>query len=165
MNTEIVTKQLICIVDDDLVNVEILSSVLGSEYRICKANCGLEAIEVIERELPDLVLMDVMMPDIDGFEVCEIIKEKVETADIPVIFLTGLEEQGDQEKGFDLGAMDFISKPIQPKVVKIRVGRVLQLSLYVQFLEGLLAEKSQSVDVLQERVRDILGEKDGMLAA
>ena len=165
MNSDLEVKQLICIVDDDLVNAEVLSSVLADDYRICVANNGTEAIEMISKELPDLVLMDIMMPDIDGFEVCEIIKEQAETAEIPVIFLTGLEDQGDQEKGFDMGAMDFISKPIQPKAVKVRVSRVLQLSLYVQFLEGLLAEKSQNVELLQERVREMLSEGEARLVA
>jgi len=99
-------------VDDEYVNTQLIKSVLGEEYDILTALNGHEAIDLTEQCKPDLILLDVMMPDITGFDVCKIIKADERFADIPVIFLTALDSQDYQLQGFELGGIDYLAKPI-----------------------------------------------------
>ena len=102
----------ILIVDDVAANVLLLKVLLSNErFGIITASGGCEAIEVAQREKPDLILLDVMMPDKSGFEVCQVLKADKETCDIPIIFLTALDNTTDIVKGFHVGGNDFISKP------------------------------------------------------
>ncbi|MFT4797358.1 MAG: putative two-component system response regulator [Sulfitobacter sp.] len=153
-NTE--TRQKICIVDDDAVQATLICMMLSQDYEVIQAASGGEALELIRRENPDLVLLDVMMPDIDGLDVCEQLKSNPETSGIPVVFLTGLEDASDQERGFELGADDYITKPVSPNVVKARVGRILNLSLYIEFLESLLSEKDKNLESLRDKAKLML---------
>lgn len=102
----------ILIVDDVMSNVLLLKVLLSNEmFNIVTANNGKEALEQVKTETPDLILLDVMMPDMDGFEVAQELKKNPDTADIPIIFLTALNSTADIVKGFQVGANDFISKP------------------------------------------------------
>jgi len=114
-------------VDDEYVNTQLIKSVLVEEYDILTALNGHEAVEVIERYLPDLILLDVMMPDIDGFEVCRIIKADERFAHIPVIFLSALDSQDNQLLGLELGGIDYLTKPINLPLLKVRVRNHLAL--------------------------------------
>lgn len=120
-------KTSILLVDDTETNIDVLVDVLGDEYELLVATDGPSALEVADEFLPDLVLLDVMMPGMDGFEVCEKLKGNPKTEDIPIVFVTAKTDVQDEVRGFELGAVDFISKPISPPVVKMRVESTLAL--------------------------------------
>lgn len=118
----------ILIVDDVMSNVLLLKVLLTNEkYRIATASNGTEALAQVKAEMPDLILLDVMMPDMDGFEVAQHLKKEPETAGIPIIFLTALNSTGDIVKGFQVGANDFISKPFNKEELLIRVRHQISL--------------------------------------
>ena len=126
MTTE-TKKNKILFVDDDPTNIRILIEVLKNDYKIIFAQNGPEAIKLANDSLPDLVLLDIMMPDMDGYEVCRQLKANDETSDIPVIFATALTEEEDEEKGFNLGAVDYITKPFSLPIVRVRIKTQLEL--------------------------------------
>jgi sigma-B regulation protein RsbU (phosphoserine phosphatase) len=126
--SQIDVKQTVLVVDDAPANIQIVNSILKDIYKIRVATSGAKALElarVIPR--PDLILLDVMMPEMDGYEVCTRLKTDPDTQDIPVIFLTGQTEVEDETRGFDVGAVDYIHKPFSPAVVKARVQTHLTL--------------------------------------
>ena len=115
------------IVDDDPNNVRLLASIFDQDYDILFALSGLEAIDISLRERPDLIILDVMMPDLDGYTVCKTIKNHPHTKDIPIVFLTAHCDAEEEIRGLEMGAADFISKPFYPKIVKIRVSNQIEL--------------------------------------
>ena len=118
----------ILIVDDVMSNVLLLKVLLTNEkFAIATANNGQQALEQVDKEHPDLVLLDVMMPDLSGFEVAQRLKSNPDTADIPIIFLTALNSTTDIVKGFQVGANDFISKPFNKEELVIRVTHQISL--------------------------------------
>lgn len=123
------TVPKILIVDDESINVRVLEMTLKSEYETMVACNGHEAIRIVKEQLPDLVLLDVMMPELSGFEVCRIIKSDEALASIPIIFVTALERSADESQGLILGAADYITKPINPDLVNLRVRNHLKLKL------------------------------------
>lgn len=129
MNMEINPSEYkILIVDDVMSNVLLLKVLLTNEkFAIATASNGRQALEQVEKENPDLVLLDVMMPDMSGFEVAQHLKSNPNTADIPIIFLTALNSTADIVKGFQVGANDFISKPFNKKELIIRVTHQISL--------------------------------------
>lgn len=132
---EPIKKQRVLIVDDEPGNINILSELLMTEYQIRVAKNGEKALQIIMSEdRPDLILLDVMMPGMDGYEVCRRIKGNPATKDISVIFLTSKSKVKDEEKGFNLGAVDYITKPISPPIVLARVMNQLQLKKVRDFL-------------------------------
>jgi putative two-component system response regulator len=120
-------KAKLLLVDDEATNLRVLRQVLMHDYRLSFAKSGEEALTLVEREKPDLILMDVMMPGMTGFETCRKLKAGATTTDIPVIFVTALKDETDETTGFDAGAVDYIIKPISPAVVKARVRIHLSL--------------------------------------
>jgi signal transduction histidine kinase len=130
-------KQTILIIEDTPANIEILSEILGDDYDIIFATNGEDGLILAADEAPDIILLDVMMPEMDGYEVCIRLKEKPETCNIPVIFVTAMGQEEDETRGLDLGAIDYITKPISPPVVKARVRNQLELKKYRDVLENL----------------------------
>ena len=122
------SKDVILVVDDQPMNLKVIASVLGLDYSLSIANNGTNALKMLENGLPDLILLDIMMPDMDGYEVCRRIKANEKTKDIPIIFLTAKTDIDDIIKGFDLGAVDYITKPFNPTEMRVRV--VNHLNLY-----------------------------------
>jgi diguanylate cyclase (GGDEF)-like protein len=120
-------SSLILIVDDDVANIEVLNAILEDDYEICFATSGEEAIKIALADLPDLILLDVLMPGIDGYEVCRRLKADALVADIPIIFVTGLGDQEAEARGLLLGAIDYVTKPISPVIVRVRVSNHLEL--------------------------------------
>jgi phosphoserine phosphatase RsbU/P len=121
-------KQVVLLVDDAPANLQIVSSILKDVYKIRVATSGAKALELAKgTPAPDLILLDIVMPEMDGYEVCSRLKAASETADIPVIFLTGQTETEDETRGFEVGAVDYIHKPFSPPVVKARVHTHLVL--------------------------------------
>ncbi|HAE38028.1 MAG TPA: two-component system response regulator, partial [Candidatus Riflebacteria bacterium] len=121
-------RKTILIVDDVADNIQLLRSILAATYRIKIATSGEKALALTDcSEPPDLILLDVMMPGMDGYEVCREIKRRENTKKIPVIFVTAMEDSTDEEKGFAVGAVDYITKPVTPSIVAARVATHLAL--------------------------------------
>ena len=114
-------KNSVLIVDDEVVNIRLLSNILGPEYRLFAVTNGRDAVKAAEERSPDIILLDVIMPDMDGYAVIAALKGSEKTEGIPVIFISGLGEAPDEERGFECGAADYVSKPFSPAVVKHRV--------------------------------------------
>lgn len=121
-------KKLIFIVDDQERNLEVLGSLLRSNsYNVMIASSGMEALKMVEKKLPDLILLDIMMPKMDGYEVCQRLKENDLTKELPIIFLTAKSETEDLVKGFRLGGMDYITKPFSNEELLVRIKNHLEL--------------------------------------
>ena len=121
------TRPLILAVDDEASNLQLLRQILQDHYRLLFAKDGARALELARQEQPDLVLLDVMMPGMSGYEVCAALKAHPSTASVPVIFVTALTESADEVEGFEAGAVDYITKPVSPPVVRARVRTHLSL--------------------------------------
>jgi putative two-component system response regulator len=121
------TRPLILAVDDEASNLQLLRQILQDHYRLLFAKDGARALELARQEQPDLILLDVMMPGMSGYEVCAALKAHPATASVPVIFVTALTETADEVEGFEAGAVDYITKPISPPVVRARVRTHLSL--------------------------------------
>jgi len=119
-------KNSLLIVDDDNFNLTQLSNILKSEYTVRAVSSGAAGIKAAEKFLPDLILLDIMMPEMDGYQVFETLKNTNSTAHIPVIFITGLDNKSDEIKGLQLGAVDYISKPFDDIIVKLRVHQQIR---------------------------------------
>lgn len=125
------SKALILVVDDVTANIQILGNILHcEEYQVIPATSGQQALKLAKKRLPDIVLLDIMMPEMDGFEVCAALKEDEDTRHIPVIFLTAKSEMEDVVKGLDLGACDYITKPFNSKELRARVRTHLELKFH-----------------------------------
>lgn len=127
-DAETLERPSILIIDDALGNIELIGSILGETYQVCFATHGDEGIELARRRRFDLILLDVVMPGINGFDVCKQLKAEALTRDVPIIFLTSLESTADEEYGLRVGAEDFIHKPISPPVVMARIRNQLLLA-------------------------------------
>ena len=147
MNNNLIKKKIL-IVDDEKINIDILRDLLSDYDKVAALN-GEQALQVVSAATPpDLILLDVMMPDMDGYEICQRLKANDKTKDIPVIFVTAKAEIDDEIKGFASGAVDYIIKPISPPVVMARVATQLALSSAYQSLEqqhAALAEKERYI--------------------
>jgi putative two-component system response regulator len=143
---------VVLIVDDIKENLGVLRSTLEPEgYKLLFANSGEKALQVIKNSPPDLILLDVMMPGIDGFETCRQLKKNNATKDIPIIFITAKNEESDIVKGFELGGIDYIAKPFRQTEVCVRVENHLQLTIYRNALKELLEKTlTGSISVLTE---------------
>ncbi|ANJ68167.1 diguanylate cyclase response regulator [Halothiobacillus diazotrophicus] len=127
----------ILVVDDTPTNIEVLAGALSREYTVKFATNGEKALEMANRpEKPDLILLDVMMPGMDGYEVCRRLKENPDTRNIPVMFITARSDMEDQIRGYQVGGVDFISKPFQIPIVLARVSAQLRLKLHSDLLES-----------------------------
>lgn len=135
----------VMVVDDTEANIDILLETLADDYKVVVATDGESALEDIKKSLPDLILLDIMMPGIDGYEVCQKLKEIEITRNIPVIFLTALKEEGDEARGLALGAVDYITKPFNPELVKARVRNHLDLKRHRNHLEDLVEKRTQEI--------------------
>ena len=151
-------KPLILVVDDTPENLMLMATLLRERYRVRVANTGAKALALAEAEAaPDLILLDVMMPEMDGYEVCRILKANPRTSDIPVIFLTARTDAQDEEAGLKLGAIDYISKPISPAIVMARIETHLRLKASSDFLRDRAGFLEQEVS---RRARDVIAIKD-----
>jgi len=136
-------KPRLLVVDDQPINIQVLYQIFGADYQVFMATSGAQALEMCQKNQPDLILLDVVMPDMDGFEVCAKIKENPETRAIPVIFLTAFSNAAEETRGLQLGAVDFIAKPVNPAVVQARVKTHLTVKQQsdilreLAFLDGL----------------------------
>jgi len=135
MNVE--KKNTLLIVDDENMNLKVLTNILGSSYTIYTATNGISAIEKAKEYTPDLILLDILMPEMDGYETLSEIKKCEKIKKIPVIFITGLSSDDDEEKGLSLDAADYITKPLSAKIVKLRVRNQIQIINQMRTIEHL----------------------------
>ena len=140
----------VLLVDDNTANLQVLRENLdGLGYKLLIAKSGKSALEIVRKAHPDLVLLDIMMPEMDGYEVCRRLKSAEETRHIPVIFLTAMADAEDEAKGLALGAVDYITKPINPELVRARVQNHLELKRHRDHLEQLVRVKTREVQLTQ----------------
>lgn len=157
MANEIDSRFRILVVDDEPANIRILHNILKDDYAVSGATSGEEALQLAPQVRPDLVLLDMMMPGMDGIQTCQRLKENADTLHVPVIFITSMDDDAKEMEGLETGAVDYIRKPISPAIVKARVKVHLQNSLYVQFLERLLAQRTADLAKTKEEARRLLG--------
>ena len=139
-------KPLILMVDDNPTNLDVLVSTLEQAYRLGIAKSGKKALAFVNREIPDLILLDIMMPEMSGFEVCERLKSDPATRDIPVIFITALDDISRKTKGFEMGAVDYITKPFIAEEVRVRVRTHLALKQAQETLAHRNVSLQETVD-------------------
>lgn len=131
-------QQTVLVVDDEPANIQALGYLLKDEFRVRVANGGDKALSMLqdaEQPHPDLILLDIQMPGVDGYEVCKRLKEDPATAEIPVIFVTALDAASDEERGLNLGAVDYIAKPFNQAIVRARVRTHMTLKRKTDLLE------------------------------
>ncbi|MCP4119200.1 MAG: two-component system response regulator [Desulfobacteraceae bacterium] len=151
------SKRKILVVDDTPENLDVIKEVLADKYTLLFATNGKLALKITMAQKPDLILLDIMMPEMDGYEVCRRLKTNPATRDIPIIFLTAKAEIGDEARGLSMGAADYITKPITPPILKARI--VTQLTLtkarnYLKeqnlILEEKIAERTREISMIQD---------------
>ncbi len=170
MQTE---KRTVLVVDDMRENIEILGRILSGQYRVKVAMSGTEALKVLRTPpFPDIVLLDIMMPEIDGYEVCRQMKADPSTSEVPVVFISALCDDADEFKGLELGAVDYITKPFNPKLVERRVRTHLALSAaqqelrkYNMHLEDTVRRRTSELAAAHERLKRVDGAKGAYLRA
>ena len=150
-------KNSVLIVDDDKINLIILNSILGHEYTVYMANNGTAAIEIASENSPDLILLDIIMPDMNGFEVLSVLKKNEKTKKIPVIIITGLENDEDEEKGLDLEACDYIHKPFSAKIVKLKVRNQIQIVNQINAIEKYAHDMELAMSKMEAMVNNYKG--------
>jgi len=156
MDTEL-TRQKILIVDDEPINIKLLFEIVKNNYEVSVATNGHEALRLAASENPpDLILLDIMMPEMDGYEVCQELKANSATQKIPVIFITAKTEAEDETKGLQLGAADYITKPFSPMVVQSRVHTQMEVKRYRDHLEKLVQVRTEALMKAKEEEVQLL---------
>jgi putative two-component system response regulator len=151
-------KHKVLIVDDTPENIQVLMEVLKGEYAIVAAVNGEKALKLAAADpVPDIILLDVMMPEMDGYEVCSRLKVDEKTRNIPVVFVTALTEDEDEAKGLALGAVDYIGKPFNPELVKARVRNHLELKDHRDHLKQLVEEQTKELALTRAVMIESLG--------
>ena len=154
-------QKKILVVDDTPENIHVLAGILEDQYNVLIAASGEKALKIVSL-VPDIdiILLDIMMPAMDGYEVCCKLKSDEKTAGIPVIFVTALAAAENEAKGLELGAADYITKPFNPVLISARVRNHLELKGYRNRLEELVKEKTSELEI----TRDAMVESMGLLA-
>ncbi|MGE4192854.1 MAG: HD-GYP domain-containing protein [Pseudodesulfovibrio sp.] len=151
-------KQTVLVVDDVTTNLDLLVETLKDEFRVQAALSGKEALALVNSSSPpDIVLLDVMMPEMDGYTVCRIMKEDLRSRDIPVIFVTARDQEEDQARGFEVGGVDYITKPVSPAIVLARVRTHLALHNQNVLLERKVAARSRDLYLTRQEIIRRLG--------
>jgi putative two-component system response regulator len=141
----------VLIVDDAPENIHYLMKILQDDYAVTAATSGQKALRMAVAEpVPDVILLDIMMPEMDGFEVCRRLKADTRTAGIPVIFVTAMSDEVNEQQGLDLGAVDYVTKPFRPGLVKSRVRNHLELKRYRDRLEEMVQERTRELVMTQD---------------
>ncbi len=151
-------KATVLVVDDTPDNLSLMSGLLKDLYKVKVANNGEKAIKIVQSDSPpDLILLDIMMPGLSGYDVCKILKDDPKVRDIPIIFLTAMTGTDDEKKGLELGAVDFITKPVNPPIVMARVATQLQVKAAADFLkdqnvylESEVAKRTRELAAIQD---------------
>ncbi|MBF0610205.1 MAG: response regulator [Magnetococcales bacterium] len=151
-------KQTILAVDDTPENLDVLKGILTPEFKVKAAVSGPMALKIAQAQPPSLILLDVLMPGMDGFEVCRTLKSNPATAKIPVIFVTALSEVLDEKKGFEVGGVDYITKPVNPGIVEARVRTHLALANQQRACENTVRQRTLELEQSQSAAIFMLGD-------
>lgn len=147
----------VLVVDDTPENIDVIKVVLSDDYTVKAAVNGMMALKIVESQTVDIILLDIMMPEMDGFEVCRRLKENPKTRGIPVIFVTTRDAEMDEAAGFELGAVDYITKPISPTILKARISTHLALLNQNRFLEHKVKQRTRELNETRFEVIRRLG--------
>ena len=159
MKNENILKKIVLIVDDEPDNIRLLRQILQNDYEIRIATNGGEAIERASiSPVPDIILLDIMMPDMDGYSVCKILKSNSKTSGIPVIFVTAMSRVEDEAMGFKVGGVDYIQKPISGPIVKARVKSQIELNNRRKVCEDEVKRRTLELEINQLAMINMLGE-------
>ncbi len=159
-------RPTVLVVDDEPFNLSLMDEILNKNYTIQKANNGPEALELAFAAPPDLILIDVMMPNMDGYEVCRRLKKNPATIEVPVIFITAKNEVKDEELGFSVGASDFIHKPISAPIVAARVRTHLKIKFLQDYLRSenkMLLKNAGETSAELQQLRDLMWGADRLV--
>ncbi len=144
-------KRVVLVVDDTAENIDVLVGTLQNQYRIKAALNGKKALEIARGEdPPDIILLDIMMPGMDGYQVAQALKDDPKTANIPIIFVTAMDEMENEKKGFESGAVDYILKPVSPPIVRARVNTHLELKMHRDHLEEMIHLRTKELELTRE---------------
>jgi DNA-binding response OmpR family regulator len=138
-------KPRVLVVDDDEMNVRLLEAILSDKYEVTTAYNGKEALLDVEKKPPDLILLDIMMPGMSGYEVCKKLKGNNKTLHIPIVMVTALTEKTEKIKGIEAGADDFLNKPVDVNELRVRVKSLLKLKYYH---DSLLEEQKRLLEII-----------------
>ncbi len=156
-------KHTVLIADDESINIRIIAEALKEDneidYKLIIASNGLEVIECVKKDKPDLILLDIQMPELDGYEVCKILKQDKETKDIPIIFITAKATAGEELFGFKIGAVDYISKPFNPIVVRARAKTHLKLKQHENELASLVKQRTKDLSKSNRQLKEEIIER------
>jgi putative two-component system response regulator len=163
LDLDFVEKATVLVVDDTPDNLSLMSGLLKDDYKVKVANGGEKALKIAQSDSPpDLILLDIMMPGMDGYQVCQHLKANPATRDIPVIFLTAKAEVEDEKKGLELGAVDYLTKPVSPPIVMARVKNHLALKAQSDFLR----DKSEFLEnEVTKRTKEVMAIQDVTILA
>ena len=157
MNEASTSGARVLVVDDEPTNVQVLANALQDDYTVIFATNGDQALATAAADpQPDIILLDLLMPGMDGFELCARLKLNKSTADIPVIFVTMIDDRMNEERGFGVGAADYLPKPISVPLVRARVHLHLWLKQHRDFLERLVDGRSDELDSISKEARRLL---------
>jgi putative two-component system response regulator len=145
-------RPTLLVVDDTPANLSLMAGLLNTDYRVKLASSGIRALELAQRDVPDLILLDVMMPEMDGFELCRRLKADARTRDAPIIFITAMVQPEDEARGFEVGAADFIHKPVSPPILRSRVRTHLEVKAWRDDMRRRAAGLEQALD---ERLAEV----------
>ncbi|TAN66498.1 MAG: hybrid sensor histidine kinase/response regulator [Methylobacter sp.] len=160
MSNPLPPRPCVLIIDDNITNIEVLAAALAKDYDISFATGGAEGIELAKKYRPDLILLDIMMPDMDGFETCRRLRNSESLPDIPIIFISALEEVSDKVKAFQAGGSDYVTKPFQPEEVQARVSTHTALYRARRALEAReesLRRNLQELEATHQQLKDMGG--------
>ena len=143
-------RERILVVEDTAINIDVLLATLSGQFDMMVAVDGASALRLVEQTIPDLILLDILMPDMDGFEVCRRLKAWPPTREVPILFLTSLNDEASERQGLELGAADFISKPFNPALVHARVRNHLDLKRNRDNLSEQVTERTRELSLTQE---------------
>ncbi|MBO5524619.1 MAG: response regulator [Roseburia sp.] len=148
-------KNTILVIDDDIMNIKMAQGILQDEYQVATATSGAAAFKILDKMTPDLILLDINMPGMDGFEVLEGLKKKPETKKIPVIFLTAEQSADLETRALEAGAKDFVSKPFNPSVLKNRMKQSIDMQMYQQHLENMVSAQIEAIMKYENNINHI----------
>lgn len=151
-------KYIVLVVDDLPQNLDVMKGILLPEYDVRLTTKPKSVMNIAKAVKPDIILLDIMMPEVNGYQVCQQLKADPETQGIPVIFVSAMTDVKDEQKGFDLGAVDYITKPVVEAIVKARVNTHLLLSDQMRATQQLVAKKTKELEQSQRSAIFMLGE-------
>jgi putative two-component system response regulator len=149
-------KAVILVVDDQTTVVRVMGRMLSEDYVVHAATTGERAIEIAEEKIPDLILLDMVMPQMSGIDVCLKLKENPATQHIPVIFVTSMDDRHNEARGFKAGAVDYITKPPSPEIVLARVAVHLAVNRQVRFIERVAGGELTDLNEIKAQAQSVL---------